>query len=59
MPGMPTPTIVGFFTGPAGFGGAPGAAGAAPFEGSVTRNVCPHFGHRILSPVGGTRRSST
>jgi hypothetical protein len=24
----------------------------------VTRNECPHLGHRILRPVGGTRRSS-
>ena len=24
----------------------------------VTMKVCPHLGHRILSPVGGTRRSS-
>ena len=49
---IPKPTIVAFF----GEGGALGAppeapAGAAPFEGSLTRNVCPHFGHRILSPA--------
>ena len=52
------PTIVAFFGG--GFGAAPpSAAGTAPFDGSVTRNVCPHLGQRIFSPVGGTRRSST
>src|SRR5262249_12653003 len=55
-PNAPTPTIVGFFTGGA-FGGPP--AGAAPFGGSVTRNVCPHLGQRVLSPGGGTALSST
>ncbi len=53
------PTIVAFFCG-GSFGAAlPSIAGAAFFDGSVTRNVCPHFGHRIFNPVAGTRRSST
>jgi hypothetical protein len=59
--GGATPTIVrapGFAAGR----GAPGAAGAAPAGfgafGFVTTNECPHFGHRIFNPVGGTLRSS-
>jgi hypothetical protein len=51
------PIMVAFFC-VAGFGGEP-SAGGAPFDGSVTRNVCPHFGQRIFNPVAGTRRSST
>lgn len=43
-------------------GGPPplGAAGwgPPPAVGLATKNECPHFGHRILRPVGGTRRSS-
>jgi methionine-gamma-lyase len=49
----------GFAAAGAGRGGATGgdaAADGAP--GFVTRNECPHLGHRIFSPVGGTRRSS-
>jgi hypothetical protein len=59
-PKAPTPTIVCFIFGRSA-GAAPGAAGAAPapFDGSVTRKVCPHLGQRILRPVCGTRRSST
>jgi hypothetical protein len=54
-----SPTIVAFI-GEVIFGaGAPAGAAAAPFDGSVTRNVCPHFGHRIFNPVAGTRLSST
>jgi hypothetical protein len=51
----------GGFPGPPGEGGAGGAAGGAAGVaafGFVTRNECPHFGHRIFSPVGGTLRSS-
>jgi hypothetical protein len=56
--GSPTPTIVAFIPrgGPRGGGAAGPPAGAA--AGFVTRKECPHFGHRIFSPVGGTRRSS-
>jgi hypothetical protein len=36
----------------------PEAVGAAGAEGLVTKNECPHFGHRILRPADGTRRSS-
>jgi hypothetical protein len=56
---FPNPTIVIFgFTfaaavGPADAGATPGA------PGFCTENVCPHFGHRIFNPCGGTRRSST
>ncbi len=45
-------------------GAAPGDAGAAAAgAGAVapsffTTKECPHFGHRILSPAAGTRRSS-
>lgn len=42
-----------------GTGGAAGVAAAAGAFGFVTRNECPHFGHRIFSPAGGTRRSSS
>jgi hypothetical protein len=46
------------------FGAAAGAGGGAAAAETVcplliTTNVCPHFGQRILSPVAGTRRSST
>jgi hypothetical protein len=41
-----------------GTGGAAGVAAAPGPLGFVTRNECPHFGHRIFSPAGGTRRSS-
>ena len=40
-----------------GAGGTAGAAAAGAL-GFVTRNECPHLGHRIFSPAGGTRRSS-
>jgi hypothetical protein len=55
----PTPPIIVAFM-PRG---GPGAAGAGPPSGGeaagfVTRKECPHFGHRILRPAGGTRRSS-
>jgi len=40
-----------------GAAGTAGAAGAVP-PGELTRNECPHFGHRIFRPEGGTRRSS-
>ena len=53
----PTPTMVAFIPrgGPGGAtpGGPPGDA-----AGFVTKNECPHFGHRIFRPAGGTRRSS-
>jgi hypothetical protein len=55
---IPTPTIVrlaGFGAG--GLGGGLAFAGAAP-PGADTRKECPHFGHRIFRPAGGTRRSS-
>lgn len=38
--------------------GARGDAGIGGAAGFVTRNECPHFGHRIFRPVAGTRRSS-
>jgi hypothetical protein len=44
-----------------GAGGGPGGAAGAAAAGAlgfVTRNECPHLGHRIFSPAGGTRRSS-
>jgi hypothetical protein len=50
--------------GTVGLGDAPVAAGPATTTagggalGFVTRNECPHFGHRIFRPAGGTRRSS-
>jgi hypothetical protein len=57
----PTPPSIvafGFLTGPgAGGAGAPAAPPPAG-AGAVTTNECPHLGHRILSPAGGTRRSS-
>ena len=56
-PPAPSPTIVIFRFGFAGGAGVAGAAAADP--GACTENVCPHFGHRIFSPCGGTRRSST
>ncbi len=34
-------------------------AGGGAVPDAVTKNECPHFGQRILSPVAGTRRSST
>jgi hypothetical protein len=40
----------------AGF--APATAGSSA-PGACTKKLVPHFGHRILRPVGGTRRSST
>lgn len=52
----PNPTIVIFIFAGDG-GGAAGAADVAPL--GLTENVCPHFGHRIFNPCGGTRRSST
>jgi methionine-gamma-lyase len=42
----------------AGAGAAAAGDGAVGAFGFVTRNECPHFGHRIFNPVGGTRRSS-
>jgi hypothetical protein len=45
----------------AGAGGGRGGTGAGagpPLAVFVTTNECPHFGHRIFKPVGGTRRSS-
>ena len=36
---------------------ATGAAAPGPL-GFVTRNECPHLGHLIFRPAGGTRRSS-
>jgi hypothetical protein len=53
----PTPTIVAFIP-RAGPGGATAAGLPGDAAGFVTKNECPHFGHRIFSPVGGTRRSS-
>ncbi len=43
--------------GGAACGLAAGAAAAAA-PGLFTTNECPHLGHRILRPEGGTRRSS-
>jgi hypothetical protein len=59
-PDCPTPTIVGLcWRGGAAVGAvAPAVAGGGPAAGLVTRNECPHLGHLIFSPVGGTRRSS-
>jgi hypothetical protein len=37
---------------------APGVAAAAAAPGAITTKEFPHFGQRIFSPVGGTRRSS-
>jgi hypothetical protein len=67
----PTPTMVALSAravptdeemagaGPGSRGSAPADASPAPVpEGSVTRKECPHFGHLIFRPVGGTRRSS-
>jgi hypothetical protein len=42
----------------AGGGGAPSTAGGAALAPVRTTNECPHFGQRIFSPAGGTRRSS-
>jgi hypothetical protein len=39
-------------------GAAGGSATAAPAPGFLTKNECPHLGHRIFSPAGGMRRSS-
>ena len=47
---------VGLGAGPVAVGAAVAAAGGA--FGFVTRKECPHFGHRIFRPAGGTRRSS-
>jgi hypothetical protein len=41
-----------------GFAGGPAGAAPAGAFGFITRNECPHLGHRIFSPAGGTRRSS-
>ena len=40
--------------------GAPtiGAPGTSDAFGALTMKECPHFGHRIFRPLGGTRRSS-
>jgi hypothetical protein len=46
-----------FGAAPVAVAGALGAAGGTAF-GFVTRKECPHFGHRIFNPAGGTRRSS-
>jgi hypothetical protein len=42
----------------AGLAGAAGFAAGKSEPGVVTRNECPHLGHRIFRPAGGTRRSS-
>ncbi len=61
--GVPTPNIVRFVAfdrSDGGGGGAlPGTFGSVVAVSFFTTNVVPHFGHRILSPLGGTRRSST
>jgi hypothetical protein len=38
-------------------GGEAGSGAGAPGEG--TTKACPHLGHRIFNPAGGTRLSST
>jgi hypothetical protein len=35
-----------------------GSAAVAP-PGFLTKKECPHLGHRIFSPAGGIRRSSS
>jgi len=42
----------------AGLAGAVGFAAGKSVPGAITRNECPHLGHRIFRPAGGTRRSS-
>ncbi len=42
----------------AAVGFAAGKSIAGVVTGVVTRKECPHFGHRIFRPAGGTRRSS-
>jgi hypothetical protein len=56
-PGLPGTT--GGTTAPAVTVPTFGADGAGAGESACTRKECPHFEHRILSPAGGTRRSST
>lgn len=59
LPGAPGDEGAGGRTG-GGAGGAAAAGAAAPGAfGFITRNECPHFGHRIFKPAGGTRRSSS
>jgi hypothetical protein len=50
------PALDGSAFGGSAFGGS--ALGAACTPAAVTRNECPHLGHRIFRPAGGTRRSS-
>jgi hypothetical protein len=42
----------------AGLAGVVGLAAGKSTPGAVTRKECPHLGHRIFRPAGGTRRSS-
>jgi hypothetical protein len=57
---VPTPIIVVLGAGRGGLAGTAGLGGAPAIAfGWATTNECPHFGHRIFRPVGGTRRSST
>jgi hypothetical protein len=54
--GLAAAGAIGGGAAPAGVAGAVGLGKSAP--GAVTRNECPHLGHRIFRPAGGTRRSS-
>ncbi len=41
-----------------GLGLTPPSVGGSAASGLATMNECPHLGHRIFKPAGGTRRSS-
>ena len=62
---VPTPSTVCFPVGGRRAGGFGRGIGGGGGDGSLgwavffTIKVVPHLGHRILSPAGGTRRSST